>query len=237
VKVTAPEPAARAPSTAPARALIEYASHEELADDFVENLSQGGAFVRTHSPAPIGTALELELKLPNGAVLRTRAVVAFQGENGMGVRFQLDAEAEDVLSNAIALLSARPRRALLVDDDELVCRVLADALRDRGFEVLTALNASEGVSTLMEEILALDLLVTDVRMPGMDGEQFVRLIRKAGGEVDLAIVCVTGSLEDGLEARLQSAGADAVLDKALGADVIAQSADAVLERKRRQTQD
>jgi CheY-like chemotaxis protein len=69
-------------------------------------------------------------------------------------------------------------------------------------------------------------------MPHMDGETFIRTIRSAGGESDLAIVVVTGALESGVETRLEREGADAVLDKALGPDLIAQAADAVLERKR-----
>jgi CheY-like chemotaxis protein len=98
--------------------------------------------------------------------------------------------------------------------------------------VLTAADGAAGLQTLSEELLALDLLVTDVRMPGMDGESFVRTIRRAGGEAELAIVVVSGRLEEGLEERLAAAGADAVLDKALGPELIAQAADAALERKR-----
>jgi hypothetical protein len=45
-------------------------------------------------------------------------------------------------------------------------------------------------------------------------------------------VAVTGDHEGGAEKRLERDGADAVLDKALGAELIAQAADAVLERKR-----
>jgi CheY-like chemotaxis protein len=124
----------------------------------------------------------------------------------------------------------------VVDDDGLVRRMMADALTARGFEVLSASDASEGLRTLSEELLALDLLVTDLRMPGMTGEDLVRTIRKTGGEADLAIVVVTGHLADGLESKLEAAGADAVLDKALGAELVAQAADAVLERKRLQRQ-
>src|SRR6185369_10173349 len=99
-------------------------------------------------------------------------------------------------------------------------------------EVLTARDGAAGLSLLADELLALDLLVTDVKMPHMDGETLVRTIRRAGGESDLAIVVVTGAMEPGLEPRLERDGADAVLDKALGPDLIAQAADAVLERKR-----
>jgi CheY-like chemotaxis protein len=124
------------------------------------------------------------------------------------------------------------RRALVVDDDALLRRMLADALGARGFEVLTAPDALEGIRTLSDELLALDVLLTDVRMPGMDGEALVRMIRTAGGEADLAIVVVTGRLEPGMEPRLVAAGADAVLDKALGPERVAEAADAVVQRKR-----
>jgi uncharacterized protein (TIGR02266 family) len=229
VRVIAPPPPA--PEAEP-RAVIEYATEQELAADFLENLSQGAAFVRTSAPPPVGTPVALELKLPNGAELTARALVAFVNPHGMGVRFTLDPAAEDLLSAAIASISARPRRALVVDDDALVRQMLDDALVARGFEVITAPDATAGLRTLSEELLALDLLLTDVRMPGMSGEDFVRLIRKAGGEADLAIVAVTGKLEGGVDQRLEAAGADAVLDKALGPELIAQAADAVLERKR-----
>ncbi|HSN92257.1 MAG TPA: response regulator [Anaeromyxobacteraceae bacterium] len=226
-----PEAAGFAPPPAP-RALVEYASEQELAADYVQNLSQGGAFVRTARPSPVGAPVTLDLRLPNGAELHANATVVYVRREGMGVRFVLDAENEEILSSAISQISARPRRALLVDDDALVRRMISDALAARGFEVLTASDGASGLQALSEELLALDLLVTDVRMPGMDGEAFVRTIRRAGGEAELAIVVVSGRLEEGLERRLVAAGADAVLDKALGPELIAQAADAALERKR-----
>ncbi len=227
-----PEGAAPAPAPAPARAVIEYATDQELEADFIENLSQGGAFIRSSNPQPVGATLALDFRLPNGAELKASAVVAFSNANGMGVRFTLDAESDAVLQAAIAHISARARRALVVDDDALVRRMMADALADRGFEVITATDGQDGLRVLSEELLALDLLLTDVQMPGMDGEQFVQMIRRAGGEADLAIVVVSGKLEPGQEPRLEAAGADAVLDKALGPELVAQAADAVLERKR-----
>ena len=241
VKVTcATEPAARPPAppspagarAPPPRALIEYATEQELQADWLENLSQGGAFIRSARPLPQGSEVQLELALPDGVRLEARAVVVFTSEQGMGVRFALSEAQDAVLAAAILRISTRSRRALVVDDDALVRRMLGDALVARGFEVVSAATADEGVKVLSEELLALDLLVTDVCMPGRDGEELVRFIRTAGGEADLAIVAMSGRLEPGMEPRLEAAGADAVLDKALGPDLIAEAADAVLERKR-----
>jgi len=214
-------------------ATIAYATERDLRQDYLENLSNGGAFVRRAKPPPVGTHVTLRLKLPSGLDLDARAVVAFVKPGGMGLKFELDEETQELLGGAIAQISGRPRRALVVDDDRLICRMMADALAEKGFEVLTAHDGTEGLRVLSEELLALDLLVTDVLMPGMDGVAFVQTIRKAGGESDLAIVAVTGRFDATIEAKLQAAGADAVLDKGLGALLLARAADAVLDRKRK----
>ncbi len=224
--------AAAPPQAAPARARIEYATEAELRSDYVSNLSQGGAFVRTAAPSPVGTQLTLEVKLPGGFELRAPSTVVFASSEGMGVKFELDAENEAILSSAMARISARPRRALVVDDDRVAREMLRDALAGRGFEVLTAEDAPAGLHVLAEELLTLDVLVTDETMPGMDGEAFVRTIRREGGESELAIAVVSGTLEPGMEKRLVAVGADTVLDKALGPERIARAADALVERKR-----
>ncbi|MEI6225603.1 MAG: response regulator [Deltaproteobacteria bacterium] len=213
-------------------ARLEYANPEEFADDYVENLSQGGAFVRTSSSLPEGTRLTLDMRLPGGTQLRAPAIVMFRNPRGMGVKIELDEDGRQKLAAVLARISARPRRALVVDDDALILRALTDSLQARGFEVLTAKDGQEGLHIVADELLTLDLLITDVRMPAMDGETFVRTIRGAGGESELAIVVIAGTLDPALEKRMEIAGADAVLDKALGPEDLAAAADAALERKR-----
>ena len=70
-------------------ARIEYATEQELAADYVANLSQGGAFVRTSRPSPLGTRLALSMRLPGGDELAAQAVVAMVTDGGMGVKFDL----------------------------------------------------------------------------------------------------------------------------------------------------
>ncbi len=241
VKVSGPAAPARPPAiilpppppaeTGPAKALLEYASDQELAEDWLENLSQGGAFVRSASPAALGTQLTLEMRLPGGLVLRAPSTVVYADEKGMGVKFQLDAAGEEVLATAMARITGRPRRALVVKGDARARSALAEALAARGFEVLTAEDGERGLHVVAEELLTLDLLVTGLDLPGMRGEAFVRAIRLAGGESDLTIVVATEEVDEAKERRLAGL-ADAVVDTARGPERMAEACDAAVERKR-----
>lgn len=113
---------------------------------------------------------------------------------------------------------ARARRALIVDDDALARRFLEDLLGVHGFAVRSAADGLAGLRALAEEVLELDVVVTDVLMPGLDGEQLIQRIRVAGGEQDLGIVVVTAGPADAH--RLRAMGADAVVAKADGIDAI-----------------
>ena len=85
-------------------------------------------------------------------------------------------------------------RVLLVDDEELVREMLAESLEDLGFGVLAAANGPE-VLGLLASGEAVDVLVTDLSMPGMDGLAVIRAAqdRRPG----LPAVLLTGYAGDG----------------------------------------
>lgn len=70
-------------------------------------------------------------------------------------------------------------RILVVDDDRLVLSTLGDELKACGYEVLLASSGEEGVRVAREQ--GPDLVVMDVRMPGMSGVEAARAIRETGG--------------------------------------------------------
>src|SRR5512138_2963170 len=123
-----------------------------------------------------------------------------------------------------ATTSRRPK-ALLLDGDPTVLRLLGTALEARGFDVLAASDAQSGIELLTDELLDLDVLVAASDLPGRDAESLVDLVRRAGGEADLGIVVLAGEPSGALRTRLFALGADAVVDRALGpeaaADVVA----------------
>jgi CheY-like chemotaxis protein len=204
-------------------------------DAWIDDLSQGGAYVRTERPLPPGTELRLDVRLPTGARLDAPATVVRAEASGMGVRFRLDEGGEKTLGAAMAYVAARPRRALVVDDDALARKIVATELEERGFEVLTAADGLAGLQLLTDEMLALDLLVADLRMPNMDGPSLLDAVRRLGGEHELAVVMITATVDPFLRAHLKDKGADAVLDKALGADGIAAACDATVARRQLET--
>src|SRR5688572_31804951 len=74
---------------------------------------------------------------------------------------------------------ARPAsgRVLVVDDEPRACAALEGLLRQRGYEVATASNAFQGLELLDE--LRPQVVLTDLRMPGLDGLAFLECVRAA----------------------------------------------------------
>lgn len=204
-----------------------------VAAGWAECLSLGGAFVRTAAPLRAGTRMEIALALPNEARLATPAEVVFANEHGMGVRFELDRETIAALHQALTRLPSRALRAMVVEDERLERQLVADALMERGFEVLTACDAEEGLRALAGETEPLDVVVTDQYLPGALGEELVAELRGAAREGGLAIVVITATPDCALAARLRRAGADLLVCKDVGPEEIAREAHAALQAKAR----
>ena len=127
--------------------------------------------------------------------------------------------------------TTRRPKALLLDDDPTVLRLLATALLERGFEVRAAMDADAGVELLLEELLDLDVLAVDRDLPGRDGASLVSLVREAGGERDLAVVILADGSGPEDRERLLSLGADAVVERADGPGAAAEAIAAAAPRR------
>lgn len=85
---------------------------------------------------------------------------------------------------------------LLVEDEEPVRAFASRALRLRGYTVLEADSAEQALRTLEDQALLVDVFVTDVVMPGMDGPSWVRQALK--DRPDVRVVFVSGYAEGAL---------------------------------------
>jgi CheY-like chemotaxis protein len=120
--------------------------------------------------------------------------------------------------------STKGLRALVLDGDPASLRSLARSLEARSFSVCTAQDGARGLDLLLEELLSLDVLVIDAALPDRDALTFAELIRRSGGERDLAIVVVAVSPAPGLRTALLALGVDAVVERGEGPDAAARAA-------------
>src|SRR6202021_881496 len=102
---------------------------------------------------------------------------------------------------------ARPRAdltgqgtILLVEDEEGLRSLNARGLRSRGYSVIEASNRIEAMEELGQRNGAVDLVVSDVVMPEMDGPALLKTMR--GRNPDLKIIFVSGYAEDAFEKSL-----------------------------------
>jgi CheY-like chemotaxis protein len=70
----------------------------------------------------------------------------------------------------------REGKALVVDDDPMVRRFISAVLRTSGFEVLEAADATEAMVVFQAGESSLDLVITDVEMPEMNGCELARML-------------------------------------------------------------
>jgi CheY-like chemotaxis protein len=93
---------------------------------------------------------------------------------------------------------------LIVDDDAHIARVLSIWLRRHGYHVMCAGDGLEALEVMRDA--PIDLLITDVNMPGLDGVGLVRAVRDEGG-CDFPIFALTARCDrEGLENDLRSRG-------------------------------
>ena len=71
---------------------------------------------------------------------------------------------------------------LLVDDEEHILKIIADFLADCGYQTVTAANGTEALKCL-ERGADIGLIVSDIRMPKMDGLEFLRSVRRGSGHL------------------------------------------------------
>jgi CheY-like chemotaxis protein/Tfp pilus assembly protein PilZ len=188
--------------------------------DHTEDLSADGLFIRTDRPLSRGDRVAIELSFP-GLLERLRLTVQVvrcrpagpAGPQGVGVAIAADSPVEALRLEALARAAGqaggggRQYRVLLVEDNALVATMYASALR--------RLSAREGMAGMQVEIAAngdqallrleaeppVDLVITDVYMPVMDGLELLERIRAHPQLAELPVIVISsGSADEGVRA-------------------------------------
>ncbi len=100
-------------------------------------------------------------------------------------------------------------RILIIEDDEEMRSLLADFLREEGYEADSVDNGSEAFRILAQE--PFDLVITDIRMPGLTGLDVLSAIKKFQFEIPVIVITAFGGEE--VYRRSIARGADGYLEK------------------------
>ena len=120
-------------------------------------------------------------------------------------------------------------RVLLVEDDDDNRELMAEVLAASGYEVLPAASGQDGLKMLSEH--SIDVVVTDVGMPGMGGLEMARAAKAIAPTVPVVIVTGWAEREDITSARGREV--DAVLIKPVDPDALSEAVgDAIRARGR-----
>jgi len=138
-----------------------------------------------------------------GIVTQSEGYIAVESEPDVGTTFRIYFPRVDTMPTPAASSSAPPARLggaetiLLVEDDEQVRNVLSIVLQRAGYQVLATENAGEAFLVCESHEGAIDLLVTDLVMPRMNGRELAARLRKL--RPDLRVLLVSGLPDAALE--------------------------------------
>ncbi len=155
-------------------------------------VDQAGGFIDVESQPNVGTTFRILLPIVNENIDELREIA---GAMALGVE-----------------------SVLFVDDDEHVRRVAARALRTRGYNVIEASNGSDALA-LLDSRDRIDLLLTDVVMPGMDGRQLAELA--CTKQPQLKVLYTSGYTDDAVVRHGVMQGAVDLIEKPFRIETLA----------------
>ncbi len=121
-----------------------------------------------------------------------------------------------------------PKHLLLVDDEDALREVVAERLADRGFEVQQAASGEQALEKLAE--FAFDILLADLRLPGVGGREVVQAALERYPDIIAIIITGYGTVKDAVDAIKQ--GAADFISKPFQFDELLHVIDSALEQRR-----
>jgi len=119
---------------------------------------------------------------------------------------------------------------LLIEDRESLGRMLAQAMTRAGFKVILAKNAEIGIATVQNGSAVVDLVVTDLKLPGKSGVEVLQAVKEHAPDTPVILMTAHGSIELAVQAVKE--GAYDFIAKPFEPDYLLLQMDKALEKKR-----
>ena len=120
-------------------------------------------------------------------------------------------------------------RIVIVDDDEIVAEIAADALTAAGHMTDTVYDGAQALAAIYDG--EPDLVILDYRLPGETGMEVLRHIRKLPRSTSMLVMMFTASRSRLLQARAEHTGVDDYIVKPFCPEHLTQRVEALLARR------
>ena len=179
-------------------------------------------------------ATGLGLSTVHGIVTQNGGTVEVESEPGVGTEVRVawprerTAEPEASTDSGAEEMEDRPTRVLVVEDDQAARTALLLLLRRAGFDVVGAEDGEAGLRTVEEESESIDVVLSDIIMPGMSGVELGSVLRERYPE--LPIVFMSGYVDDRLRPQMESSGVTEVMTKPFTSEELVERINAAVGR-------
>lgn len=163
------------------------------------------------STKAVGSGTGLGLSTVYGIVRQTGGFVFVDSTMGKGTNFRIYLPQHAALSDQAARADHaedQPRdltgigTVLLVEDEDAVRLFSARALRNKGYKVLEARSGEAALELINEQLQDIDLIISDVVMPRMDGPTLIKEVRQR--RADLKVIFISGYAEDDFRRKIDA---------------------------------
>jgi nitrogen-specific signal transduction histidine kinase/ActR/RegA family two-component response regulator len=165
-----------------------------------------------------GKNLGMGLYLVDKIIREHGGFIEFESETGKGTRFCLylplpiETIVERTAKEEIARqVDVAKQKVLVVDDEDVIREFLKGVLTDEGIEILEAADGTQGIQIFTEHKDEIDLVILDIIMPGIKGDEVLKAMREIRKEIK--VIISSGFMSEDQRERLKKYGVDGFLDK------------------------